>query len=219
MAFIGSYKDLVKRAYDSLKDEPAEIDEEERPALTPQYLEYLDKEVEEIRSTLGTTAAEIVSKWRSRDPFDVLSGLHALACYQFLHGETNNETEQIVTANYWLPLEVNNGGFHQYFHNSAGDLWPYVLITLIEGGDDVAVDRFHQVLSIFPDGRPSTSRRKRWAQMAAMEEADEAGCEAHFDRHTEVYYAEPYPKWEILWAVIERRSADIRLPWVGSRRD
>ena len=132
-----------------------------------------------------------------------LGRVHFLSCYQFLHGEPNNETEQIVTANYGLPLEVSNGGFHQYFFNSAGDLWPYVLLTLIEGGDEVGLEKFRQLLRIFPDGRPSTSRRKRWAQMAAMDAADETGCQAHFDRHTEIHNEEPYPKREALWAVIE----------------
>ncbi len=218
MAFIGRYKDLVSRAYDSLKDEPAESGEEDRPPRTPQYLEYLDEKAEEIRSTLGSTATEIISKWRTHDTLEVLDGLRFLSCHQFLHGEPNNETEQIVTACNCLALDVSNGGFHQYFFNSAGDLWPYVLKALIEGGDEVGLEKFQQLLSIFPDGVPSPSRRKRWAQMAAMEAADEAGCEAHFDRHSKTYYEDPYPEWGALWAVLERRSADFRMPWAESRR-
>ncbi len=217
MAFIGRYKDLVNEAYESLKEEHAETDEEARPPCDPAYYEYLEKTVAEVRSTFGNTATEIIAKRGTRDPFDVLEALWTLSCYYVAHGVPQNETERIITACHWLPLEVSNGGFHQYFFNSAGDFWPYVLIALIEGGDDVAVGRFQQVLSIFPNGRPSTSRKKRWAQMAAMEAADEAGCEAHFDHHTEIYYAEPYPTWETIWAVIGHRSSDIRLPWAEGR--
>jgi hypothetical protein len=99
MAFIGRYKDLVRRAYDSLKEEPAVAGDEDRTPLSSQKLEYLDKKADEIRATLGNTPTEIISKYRTLDPVDVLAGLHFLSCYQYLHGEANNETEQIVTAN------------------------------------------------------------------------------------------------------------------------
>jgi hypothetical protein len=172
MAIIGPYRDLVQQAYDSLASDTSAGEEEVRPVLTPQVAQYMQTEIDRIRSTLGVTVPEILAKRRVVDPFTVLDALHLFACFQFMHGSANNETEQIVTACRWLPLEVSNGGFHQYFFNSAGDLWPFVLKVLEEGEDEESVRRFLDLISIFPNRQPSIHRRKRWAQMQAIEVAD-----------------------------------------------
>jgi Domain of unknown function (DUF4375) len=215
MITIGPYRDLVMQAYESLKtDPPGDEAEEERPPLTPKVIQYLKDKADQIRSKLGNTASEILAK-RSvvTDPFAVLDALHFCSSFQFMNGQANNDTEQMVTACYWLPMEVNNGGIHQYFHNSAGDLWPFVLKVLEEGQETESLGRFLDLISIFPNGHPSIHRRKRWAQMEAIEAANEEKVEAHFDRHTREFYEKPYPQPDVFWSVIERRVADIRLPW------
>ncbi len=216
MTTIGPYRDLVKQAYDSLKsDPPGDGEEVERPPLTPKYVQYLQSEADRIRTTLGSTTNVILAKRNGTDPFAVLDALHFCSCFQWVNGKTNNETEQMITACFWLPMEVNNGGFHQYFHNSAGDLWPFVLKVLEEGQDAESLGRFINLISIFPNGPPSLHRRKRWAQMEAIETASEKEVESHFDRHNSEFYEKPYPRSEVFWPVIERRAADIRLPWLA----
>ena len=214
MITIGPYRDLVKQAYASLKgDPPTDNEEAERPPLTPKYLQYLRSEADQIRNALGSTTSEILAKRDRTDPFAVLRALFFCSSFQWVNGQTNNETELMVTACYWLPMEVDNGGLHQYFHNSAGDLWPFVLKTLEEGEDAESLGRFLDLISIFPNGSPSVHRRKRWAQMEAIETAEEKKVESHFNRHTSEFYEKPYPRPEVFWPVIERRAADIRLPW------
>ncbi len=212
MITIGPYRDLVKQAYESLKTDPVD-QEEERPPLTPKVIQYLQDQSDRIRTTLGTTVSEILVKRNGNDQFAVLDALHFFACFQFMHGQTNNDTERMVSACYWFPMEVNNGGFHQYFYNSAGDLWPFVLRVLEEGQDTQGLGRFLNLVSIFPNGLPSVHRRKRWAQMEAIEIENAEEVESHFDRHTREFYEKPYPGPDVFWPVIERRAADIRLPW------
>jgi hypothetical protein len=204
----------VKQAYDSLKTDPPVEEEEERPPLTSKIIESLQSEADGIRSSLGSTVNDILAKRHTvTDPWTILDALHFCSCFQFMHGHTNTDTEQMVTACYWLPMEVNNGGFHQYFHNSAGDLWPYVLKVLEEGQEVDGLGRFLDLISIFPNRQPSVHRRKRWAQMQAIETANEKEVEAHFDCHTREFYTKSYPQPEVFWSVIEGRAADIRLPW------
>lgn len=213
MAIIGSYRELVQQAYDSLKTDPPDEEIEERPPLTPEYVQYLQSEAERIRTTLGETVEEILAKRKTTDPFKVLDALFFCSCLPFLHDMPTNETESMIIGCYWLPAEVSNGGFHQYFHNSAGDLWPFVLKAMDEGHDDEGVKRFLDLISIFPDGYPSIHRRMRWAQMQEIEVANEKKVEAHFDRHTKEFHAKEYPESELYWSLIERRASDIRLPW------
>jgi hypothetical protein len=214
MATIGAYRDLVKKAYASLKtDPPSDDEEEERPPLTPKVVQYLQSESDRIRNALGSTTNEILAKRDGTDSFAVLDALHFCSCFQWMNGQTNNETELMITACYWLPMEVSNGGIHQYFHNSAGDLWPFVLKVLEEAQDAESLGRFLDLISIFPNGSPSVHRRKRWAQMEAIETANEEMVESHFGRHTSEFHEKPYPRSELFWPVIERRAAEIRLPW------
>lgn len=214
MITIGPYRDLVQQAYASLKsDPPSDDEEEERPPLTPKYVQYLQSKADRIRTTFGSTTSEILAKRDSTDPDAVLDALFFCSCIPWLNGKTTNETEQMIIACYWLPREVSNGSFHQYFHNSAGDLWPFVLKVLEEGEDAESLGRLLDLISIFPSGSPSVHRSKRWAQMEAIETADEKKVESHFHRHTSEFYEKPYPRPEVFWPVIERRAADIRLPW------
>lgn len=59
------------------------------------------------------------------ESFDVVARRCASNGYEKL-----SENERLVYAIWWLEGEINNGGFHQYFWNSAGDNTRDTLIFL-----------------------------------------------------------------------------------------
>src|SRR5689334_10222131 len=69
--------------------------------------------------------------------------------------------EQVAHCIHWLELEVNNGGFHQFFWNSAGDLASETLGAL----ELIAAPRFADIMrraiAAFPEGDPPADRDAR----------------------------------------------------------
>jgi hypothetical protein len=62
--------------------------------------------------------------------------------------EALSEKEQAIYTMWWLEAEVNNGGFHQYFWNSAGDHTKVALESLSRGNNgDILV--FDSYLNLF----------------------------------------------------------------------
>jgi hypothetical protein len=212
---VKPYGDLVKQAYESIREAP-DVDDEPPYEPTAEELAYRVKELETVRAKWGTTAKEILAKRTDGNAWEIEQALHLFACIQNRDGRARTErtdAEGMVIAFYGFNAEVNNGGMHQFFFNSSGDFWPYVLMILEEGNDDVGMRKFLNLISIFPDNRPSTRRIKRWRQLEAMEVADPAKAEAHFDRASSEYYESPYPSDAAFWSVVERRVGEIRSPW------
>ena len=71
------------------------------------------------------------------------------------------ETEKIIRAVEDLEMEVNNGGFHQYFYNSAGDHWQDCLVGLEKVGASKTGLLFKSALSIFNEASPPEDRLQR----------------------------------------------------------
>lgn len=75
-------------------------------------------------------------------------------------------TEQKYIAAIWeLESEVNNGGFNQFYFNSAGD---HALLTekaLTEIGSSSILNMLQKANSYFPGNSPSPDRNIRWKQM------------------------------------------------------
>ena len=103
----------------------------------------------------------------------------------------------------WLAREVQNGGFHQFFFNSAGDYWKDVLDGLIAVGDEEGLARYRQVLSIFPNSTPSVNRITRLEQLNALEEKDEDKVSKHFNRLNQEYFNKPFPNWELVFDYVK----------------
>jgi len=59
------------------------------------------------------------------DSFDAISPKYEQSGFNSL-----SEKEQLIYVVWWLEAEVNNGGFHQYFWNSAGDYANEALVAL-----------------------------------------------------------------------------------------
>lgn len=64
-----------------------------------------------------------------------------------------------------LDAEVNNGGFHQYFFNSAGDHAVEALEGLRNMGAEQTATLLQKGIALFGGKGPSPEREKRMAQL------------------------------------------------------
>jgi hypothetical protein len=106
-----------------------------------------------------------------------------------------------------LGMELQNGGMHQYFFNSSGDLWPDALEGLEQAGYQDAATAFRKAISVFGKTPPSTNRAERIQQLNYFSKADEKILYKHGDqvyagfqqtnmwpyimRHTDIFRQEP----------------------------
>jgi hypothetical protein len=106
-----------------------------------------------------------------------------------------------------LGMELVNGGIHQYFFNSSGDLWPDALEGLERAGYARSAAAFKTVIALFGQGGPSTNRTNRFKQLDGLSKATEADLDRLGDqvyegmlqtntwpyimRHAEIFRTEP----------------------------
>lgn len=67
-----------------------------------------------------------------------------------------------------LEGEVNNGGFHQYFYNSAGDMTPEAIRALEIVGAFKMADIVKKAAQMFPSGMPPKDRFDRQAVLLRL---------------------------------------------------
>jgi hypothetical protein len=73
--------------------------------------------------------------------------------------------ERTFDCIYWLEAEVNNGGFHQYFFNTAGDHAQETIGALQEIGANYTAGLLQQAMSVFPGQAPLADRYERQEQL------------------------------------------------------
>ena len=71
------------------------------------------------------------------------------------------DKEKAIFTIWWLEAEVNNGGFHQYFWNSAGDYALFALEALNNIGASVTANLLKSALDIGFSGSFTQSRHDR----------------------------------------------------------
>jgi hypothetical protein len=111
--------------------------------------------IEKVRVIYGRTIGEILAKEPERDLYDILGAIQTLVGSKIYRKLPTSRAERMVFAFTWMALEVRNGGFHQYFFNSAGDFWQDVMSGLAAIGDEAGLSLFQGTISIFPQGRRS----------------------------------------------------------------
>lgn len=86
-----------------------------------------------------------------------------VALHSFCGQHYNNwtETEKVVSVVLDMESEVMNGGFCQYFQNSAGDQWKDALISLFKIGAQKSAELLTKALSVFVDSKPSPIQEER----------------------------------------------------------
>ena len=75
--------------------------------------------------------------------------------------EPMNEKEEVIYRVSWLTMEVNNGGFHQYFFNSTGEHAVETVSMLKRIGAPQTAALFETGCSLFPEGNPPKSLQAR----------------------------------------------------------
>lgn len=78
------------------------------------------------------------------------------------------QPERTFYCIWWLEAEVNNGGFDQYFFNSAGDNAEDTVAALGRIGAHRSAGILKRAMAVFASGVPSRDRLARQTQLQAM---------------------------------------------------
>ena len=88
------------------------------------------------------------------------------------HGfESLSPAERIVYCIWWLEAEVNNGGFDQFFFNSAGDLYAETCDALTMIGANKTRKLLESASIVAFPAAPPTNRAERNSLQASSDEA------------------------------------------------
>ena len=164
----------------------------------PKVWEYHRNELKRIHAELGKTPREILAKQGSVERRKLFDALQTLCSWKSLNNVPLNDLENFIVISTGLGMEVNNGGFYQYFFNSTADDWDVMLEGMRKAGDETGVKRFETVLARFPGGKPSKVRTERWKQLDSFGD----GQYKVFDGDTSAFFDNPFPDWEKIWLYV-----------------
>lgn len=171
-----------------------------------RYDDYFQKQY----GMLGKTTEEILSHENATNGFTILGALHwRIGQKAEAQGERSlTDTERRLLAAYWVEAEVNNGGFDQYFFNSAGDNAESALAGLKEMGATGAAALLEQAMAVFPGGKPPADRFKRqevMQQIATQSKPVWEKCDTEFYKPKESIS-------DLSLAYAKQKRAEIILP-------
>jgi hypothetical protein len=187
----------------------------EASVLTPKVREEFERKFEPIRRELGNSFAEILAREPEVGRDRIHNAIHTAISWKYWIQQPLEQIESAYLGVYALHAEVNNGGFDQFFFNSAGDYWRDILWLMRESKDEDGVRRFLDVLSIFPRSEPSVDRGERWKQMDKLRKWpwQKWKLDRHFNRHDKEYYARSFPDRERFWQVVKERLPAVSITW------
>lgn len=99
------------------------------------------------------------------DSFDAVSEKFDSAGFEAL-----SDKEKAIYTIWWLEAEVNNGGFHQYFWNSAGDYAEIALVSLKNIGATKTASLLEKAIDTAFNGELPKSRAERQNQLEIDED-------------------------------------------------
>lgn len=124
------------------------------------------------------------------------------------HGfHTLSNSERVFLCVWNLEAEVNNGGFSQFFDNSAGDYaaeTPGALRTIGASGMAELVEK---AMAVFGTAGPPADREKRWEAMEALPEPEKERWQELDDAFVQL----PSPENE-LRAFVEAHRSEFYAP-------
>lgn len=118
--------------------------------------------------------------------FDAVSQKHDVVGFASL-----TEKEQATYTIWKLEAEINNGGFHQYFWNSAGDHAAIALKSLNNIGANKTASLLQKAIDIAFNGKLPESRLDRQNQLEIDEDSkmDRLGeLDSEFFEYSENFY-------------------------------
>lgn len=175
-----------------------------------QRAKKFDDYFEKQYGAMGKTTEEILGHENATNAFTVLGALHwRIGQKAEARGEHSlTDTERRLLAAYWVEAEVNNGGFDQYFFNSAGDNAEAALAGLKEMGAAGAAALLEQAMAVFPGGKPPADRFKRqevMQQIATQSKPVWEKCDTEFYKPKESIS-------DLSLAYAKKKRAEIVLP-------
>jgi len=108
-----------------------------------------------------------------------------------------------------LESEVNNGGFHQYFHNSSGALAPDVVGALKAIGAEATAELAQRALHVVGDAIAS------WSDDAARQRSVKSlspQARQFLDELDQQYYACPEDLTPLLYNYVAEHRAEVHAP-------
>jgi hypothetical protein len=176
---------------------------------SPNVFEYQKRELKLVAEKLGTNLLEYPQKAKIQGRKPVFEALQLLCSWKYINQVELTQIERYTLNLDSVRIEVNNGGFHQYFSNSSGDDWDIILWGLQESHDEEGLRRFNEVLSVFPHGRPFRNRVHRNRQLDALGERQWKV----FDSFDKDFYEKPFPDFERSWGLILSQIQQYRPTW------
>ena len=170
-----------------------------------------EETIARARRTYGRSIEEILSKESDHDLFSILGAIEVLVGSKIYQKLPTSPAERMVFSFTWLAREVQNGGFHQFFTNSAGDFWKDILHGLQVIGDDDGKTSFLEVLSIFQNSEPSQDRNDRLDELELLEDEDEEKVWSHFREKTDQYFSAPFPNWQLVFDYVKSHPSEFDL--------
>ncbi|MGJ8654155.1 MAG: DMP19 family protein [Opitutaceae bacterium] len=174
----------------------------------PKVWAYHKAEIAQIKQVLGSSISEIFAKETPQNTEDIFNALNTLCSWKSLNNHTLSETEEIILNIPGLGMEVHNGGFNQYFFNSAGDDWKVIYSAMEKSEDIKGLEKFSKILSIFPNSSPSENREERWKQLDALGEDEQYEL---FEPHDEQFWQNPFPNMNKIWAYVKTHQNDVQI--------
>ena len=176
---------------------------------SPKVFDYQRRELARVAVEFGRTPGEILSQEATKGPAAVLGALQLLCSWKHINQRPMTAIERFTLCLQGPAIEVNNGGFHQYFSNSTADDWDIIVWGMSEAGDTEGLERFREVLAVFPNGRPSRNRSARNRQLDDQGEAQWT----IFNRFDESFQEKPFPDWDKAWTLIVSRASQFHPEW------
>jgi len=171
--------------------------------------EYQRQELRSVADKLGTNVSSYAELAKSQGRKPVFDALQLLCSWKYINRMELNQIERYTLNLSTVGIEVNNGGFHQYFSNSSGDDWDIILWGLQESKDQDGLRRFKEVLAVFPGAQPYRNRIHRGRQLDSLGEAQWKA----FDSFDKDYYDHPFPDFDKSWALIVSRINEFHPVW------
>ena len=122
------------------------------------------------------TALTSTSKWirpAAAESLAILHGIRDASGFAFRRWDDRSfdhlsQPQQYFCAVSAYNTEVNNGGHHQYFLNSSGDLWKSAVAGLHAIGANVRAEILKEAVTAFGEVGPLEERQMRCQQLAAL---------------------------------------------------
>jgi hypothetical protein len=186
--------------------------------LTPSVIAYMNKEISKVKLKYDNSIDKILAINQEDKIRDALYDINTLVSVKEAKGIPSTKLERAISAFLGLEAEVFNGGFHQYFFNSAGDDWELLFDLIGKYGDSVSVRRFAEVIELFAPDKPSKDREKRWEQLKALEQKNPEEMWNRFGKLNDAFYDSPFPDINSFWNFVKsnRIALQINFDQIGT---